>query len=87
LPRSRCLRRGFERRQTAAALILHHHLEAAGVPMPRTGGGEIVMMKASCISASRLRISAKITSALSPLAARSWNGWSGEKMAPRWVRW
>ena len=57
-------------------------LKPPAVPMPRTGGGEMVMMKASWIRASRLRRSARMRSALSPLATRSWNGASGEKIAP-----
>ena len=57
-------------------------LKPPAVPSPGTGGGGIVMMKASWMPASRLRISPRITGTLNPLAERSSKGASVLKMAP-----
>ena len=50
--------------------------------MPRTGGGGIVMMKASWMLPSRLRRSAEDDCRSRPFGSRSSNGTKREKIAP-----
>ncbi len=57
-------------------------LKPPALPMPLIGGGRMVIMNASLIPASRLLIDAKITSAVSPCAARSSKDLNTEKIAP-----
>ena len=68
------LRRRLERLQAAAARSSTIILKPPPVPMPRTGGGWMVMMKASWIDESFWFSSPWMRCAVRPFASRSSNG-------------